>query len=114
MRAIIATDFNGQLRKLIWLTENKTGISAGSCEKAPNLHATYHPDGKLNRKVTVKGRVLNIKPEKKIPLREIAAKEQLLGTGFFYVNNIMRSLPKFTPDRRVDALLVLGQSIFKD
>jgi hypothetical protein len=114
MRAIIATDFRRQLRKLIWVTENRTGISAGICEAAPNLHATYHADGKVHRKVTVKGQVLNIDPEKKIPLREITTKEQLLGTGFFYVDNIMRRLPKFNPDRRIDALLVLGQSVFKD
>jgi hypothetical protein len=36
MRAIIATDFDGYLRKLIWLTENQTGVSTGICERTPN------------------------------------------------------------------------------
>jgi hypothetical protein len=45
MRAIIATDFRGTLRKVLWLTENRTGVSAGICERAPDPHATYHVDG---------------------------------------------------------------------
>jgi hypothetical protein len=32
----------------------------------------------------------------------------------FYVENTMKRLPRFRPDRRVDALLVLGQSVFRD
>src|SRR6266568_3873481 len=114
MRAIIATDFDGQLRKLIWLTENKTGVSVGICERTPNPHATYHVDGTYHHKFTSKGRVLEIAPEKKVPLKEIATKQQLLGTAFFYVDDIMRRLPRFTPNRRVDALMVLGQSVFSD
>jgi hypothetical protein len=42
VRAIIATDFRGELRKLVWLTENNTGVSAGICESGPDPHATYH------------------------------------------------------------------------
>ncbi len=114
MRAIVATDFDGQLRKLIWLTENKTGVSAGICERTPNPHATYHSDGTFNCKLTVKGHILNFQPEKKIPLREVATKQQLFGSGFFYVSNTMQRLPKFTPNRRIDTLLVLGQSVFSD
>ena len=57
MRAIIATDFHGQLRKLVWLTENKTGISAGICEGIPDPHATYHADGKYHHKLTNKDNI---------------------------------------------------------
>src|SRR5213075_2260789 len=67
MRAIIATDFGGHLLKLIWLTENKTGVSAGICDRIPNPHATYHKDGTYHYKITSKGRVLKIFPEKRAP-----------------------------------------------
>ena len=102
------------MRKLLWLTENETGVSAGICERTPNPHTTYHADGTYHHKFTSKGRVLTVDPEKKLPLRDIATQQQLFGTGFFYVDDIMRRLPQFTPNRRVDALLVIGQSVFKD
>jgi len=114
MRAIIATDFGGHLLKLIWLTENKTGASAGICDRIPNPHATYHKDGTYHYKITSKGRVLKIFPEKRAPLRAIATTEQLLSTATFYLHDIMTRLPRFSPNRRVDALLVLGQSVFSD
>lgn len=114
MRAIIATDFEGQLRKLIWLTENKSGISAGICEGTPDPHATYHADGRFHCKITSEGQVLKVLSDKKPPLTAITTKEQLLGTASFYADNIMKRLPRFRPDRRVDALLVLGQSVFRD
>jgi hypothetical protein len=114
MRAIIATDFDGYLRKLIWLTENQTGVSAGICERTPNPHATYHADGRFHCKIKSKGRVLKLTSQKKPPLTAIATTEQLLGTASFYVENTMKRLPRFRPDRRVDALLVLGQSVFRD
>jgi len=114
MRAIIATDFEGHLRKLIWLTENKAGVSAGICEGTPDPHATYHADGRFHCKITSKGRVLKLLSEKKPPLTAITTREQLLGTASFYAEDIMKRLPPFRPDRRVDALLVLGQSVFRD
>src|SRR6266480_8012572 len=110
MRAIIATDFNGQLRKLIWLTENEEGVSAGIYDAKHDPHASYHVDGTYHLKFTNK----EIFPEKKVPLRDIATEQQLLGTGFYYVDDIMTRLPRFTPDRRVDALVVLGESVFSD
>lgn len=55
MRAIICTDYSGHLRKLIWLTENETGISAGICERDANPHATYHVDGSYHLKLTQRG-----------------------------------------------------------
>jgi len=114
MRAIIATDFEGHLRKLIWLTENKAGVSAGICEGTPDPHATYHADGRFHCKITSKGHVLKLLSEKKRPLTAITTMEQLLGTASFYAEDIMKRLPPFRPDRRVDALLVLGQSVFRD
>jgi hypothetical protein len=48
------------------------------------------------------------------PLKSISTKAQLLGTAAFYDDGIMKRLPIFTPNRRVDALLVLGQSVFRD
>src|SRR5204862_6415694 len=77
-------------------------------------HATYHVDGTYHHKFTSKGRVLKIAPEKKVPLKDIATEQQLLATGFFYIDDIITRLPRFTPDRRIDALLVLGQSVFSD
>jgi hypothetical protein len=114
MRAIIATDFEGHLRKLIWLTENRAGVSAGICEGTPDPHATYHVDGRFHCKITSKGQVLKFFSEKKPPLTAITGIEQLLGTASFYAQDIMKRLPPFRPDRRVDALLVLGQSVFRD
>ncbi len=114
MRAIIATDFGGQLRKLVWLTENKSGLSAGICESIPDPHATYHVDGTYHNKIRSKGRLLTIAPEKRVPLRSISTKAQLFGTAAFYSDAVMKRLPVFTPNRRVDALLVLGQSVFSD
>jgi hypothetical protein len=114
MRAIIATDFRGVLRKVLWIEENKTGISAGICERVPDPHATYHRDGTYHHKVRSKGRLLTIAPEKRAPLRTISHEAQLFGTAAFYSDAIMSRLPVFTPNRRVDALLVLGQSVFRD
>ena len=114
MRAIIATDFGGVLRKLLWITENKSGISAGICERKPDPHATYHHDGTYHHKVRNKRRLLTIAPEKRVPLRAISREAQLFGTAAFYSDTIMSRLPVFTPNRRVDALLVLGQSVFRD
>lgn len=114
MRAIIATDFDGHLRKVIWPTENQDGVSAGICEGTPNPHATYHADGTFHYKITSKGRVLKFFSEKKSPLTTITTMEHLLGTASFYAEDIMKRLPRFRPDRRVDALLVLGQSVFRD
>jgi hypothetical protein len=114
MRAIIATDFEGQLRKLVWLTEYDDGVSAGICDAKHDPHATYHVDGTYHHKLTKKGHVLEIFPEKKLPLRDVAVEQQLLGTGFAYSDDIMARLPQFTPDRRADVLLVLAQSVFSD
>jgi hypothetical protein len=114
MRAIIATDFGGHLRKLIWLTENRTGVSAGICDRIPNPHATYHQDDTYHYKVTSKGCVLKVFPKKRTPLRAISTMEELFGTATFYVHDIMTRLPRFSPNRRVDALVVLGQSVFSD
>ena len=114
MRAIIATDFCGELRKVVWLTENKTGISAGICEGVPDPHATYHENGRYHHRVRSKGRLLTIAPEMRPPLRSISTKAQLFGTAAFYDDAIMKRLPVFTPNRRVDALLVIGQSVFRD
>jgi hypothetical protein len=58
--------------------------------------------------------VLKLLSEKKSPLVTITTMEQLLGTASFYAEDIMKRLPPFKPDRRVDALLVLGQSVFRD
>jgi len=114
VRAIIATDFHGQLRKLVWLTENEMGVSAGVCEGVPDPHATYHVGGGYHHKLTSRGQELTIFPEKRVPLRSISAKAQLFATAAFYDDAIMKRLPVFRPDRRVDALLVLGQSVFSD
>jgi len=114
MRAIIATDFSGTLRKILWLTENPTGISAGICERVPDPHATYHADGMYHHRVRSKGRLLTIAPEKRVPIRSIADKAQLFGTAASYSEAIMSRLPLFKPNRRVDALFVLGQSVFAD
>jgi hypothetical protein len=114
MRAIIATDFDGQLRKLIWLTEYENGVSAGICDPEHNPHASYHPDGTFHCKFTKEERVLKFIDEKKLPLNELALEQQLLGTGFAYSDDIMRRLPQFTPDPRLDVLQVLAQSVFSD
>ncbi len=114
VRAIIATDFGGHLRKLVWLTESQTGISAGIYERTPNPHATYHADGTFHVKITSRGRTIKPLTEKKCPLRMIATQDQLLGTAAFYSKDVMIRLPRFRPDRRIDALLVLGQSVFSD
>jgi hypothetical protein len=113
MRTIIATDFGGQLRKLTWVTENRRGVSAGICDPKHNPHATYHVDGTFHYKLASEKRVSKI-TETKVPLKQFAGEQQLLGTGFVYNDNIMSRLPEFTPDRRVDVLLVLGQSVFRD
>jgi hypothetical protein len=114
MRAIIATDFDSHLRKLVWITENYTGVSAGICEGGPDPHATYHIDGTHHCKIRSKGRVLTLMREKKCPLQTIQSQQQLLGTAAFYSDDTMKRLPRLTPDPRLDALLVLGQSVFRD
>src|SRR5258708_17760127 len=114
MRAIIAPGFRGGLRKGVWITENSTGISAGVCESVPDPHATYHVDGTYHHKVRSKGRLLTIAPEKRAPIKAISDKAQLFGTAAFYSEAIMDRLPDFKPNRQVDALLVLGQSVFSD
>src|SRR6266481_5737474 len=92
--------------------ENRTGVSAGICERAPDPHATYHVDGMYHHRVRSKGRLLTIAPEKRTPIRSIADQTQLFGTAAFYSEAIMNRLPVFKPNRRVDALLVLGQWLF--
>ena len=115
MRAIICTDYAGHLRKLIWLTENKTGISAGICEPDTNPHATYHVDGTYHHKFTHRGRTVKMStPEKRVPLASITAKQQLLGTAAFYAEDTMTRLPRFAPDGRADTIVVLGQSVFSN
>jgi hypothetical protein len=114
MRAIIATDFRGTLRKVLWITENRNGISAGICERAPDPHATYHVDGRYHHKIRSKGRLLTIGPEKKTPIRSLAEQAQLFDSAAFYTHAIMNRLPIFKPNRRIDALLVLGESVFSD
>jgi hypothetical protein len=114
MRAIIATDFDSRLRKLVWITENSTGVSAGICEGKPDPHATYHVNGTHHCKIRIRGRVLTIFREKKSPLHEIHSEQQLLGTAAFYANETMRRLPMLNSDPRLDTLLVLGQSVFRD
>src|SRR6266513_3061730 len=113
MRAIIATDFESQLRKVVWITENATGVSAGICERKPNPHATYHIDGTHHYKIRSKGRVLKMFEEKKCPLAQIKGRQPLLVTGAFYAANTMRHLPRLTSDPRLDTLLVLGQAVFR-
>jgi hypothetical protein len=66
MRAIICIDYSGHLRKLIWLTENTTGISAGICEPDTNPHATYHVDGTYHHKLTHRGRTVKMSTPEKI------------------------------------------------
>src|SRR4029453_1140783 len=83
VRAIIATDFCGELRKVVWLTENKTGISAGICEGCRNPHATYHANGRYHHRARRKGRLLTIAPEMRPPLPSISTKAQLFGTAAF-------------------------------
>jgi hypothetical protein len=113
VRIIFATDFRGHLRKVLWFTENKTGISAGICDSKANPHATYHLNGTYHHKVTTRGgEKLKIGTEHKKPLSSITSKEQLLGTATFYSNNIMARLPRYTPDGRADAMVILGQSVF--
>ena len=114
MRAIIATDFESQLRKVVWITENPTGVSAGICERKPNPHATYHIDGTHHYKIRSKGRVLKMFEEKKCPLAQIKGRQPLLVTGAFYAANTMRHLPRLSSDPRLDTLLVLGQAVFRD
>ncbi len=115
MRAIIATDFAGHLRKLIWFTENKTGISAGLYDRKTNAHATYHVDGTYHQKLTHRGRIIKFPTtERKPPLQSITIKEQLLGTAAFYADTIMNRLPRFTPDGRADIIVILGQSVFSN
>jgi hypothetical protein len=114
MRAVICTDYANQLRKLIWVTENKTGISAGICERDANPHATYHVDGTYHHKLTHRGQTLTLSPTKKVPLASIKPKEQLLGTAAFYAEDTMRLLPLFTPDGRADSMVILSQSVFSD
>ena len=58
--------------------------------------------------------MLTIAPEKRTPIRSIADQTQLFGTDAFYSKAIMNRLPVFKPNRRIDALLVLGQSVFSD
>src|ERR1700704_1487482 len=110
MRAIIATDFDSRLYKLVWITENTTGVSAGICAGKPNPHATYHVDGTYHHKIRSRGRVLTLAQEKKCPLAEIKSEQQLLGTGAFYDGSTMGRLPRVTPETRADTLVVLGQS----
>ena len=115
MRAIICTDYSGHLRKLLWLTENRTGISAGICEPDTNPHATYHVDGTYHHKLTHLDRTVKMStPEKKTPLVSITTKQQLLGTAAFYVNDTMDRLLPFAPDGRADTIVVLGQSLFSN
>jgi hypothetical protein len=114
MRAIITTDFESQLRKVVWITENATGASAGICERKPNPHATYHIDGTHHCRIRSKGRMLKVFEEKKSPLAEIRGKQPLLVTGAFYAANTMRHLPQLSSDPRVDTLLILGQAVFRD
>jgi hypothetical protein len=112
MRAIICSDYSRKLRKLIWVTENKLGVSAGICEPEANLHVTYHVDGTYHHKMIHRGKPLKICSEKKPPLVSIASKEQLLGTATFYTDDTMSRLAEFTPDGRADTIVVLGQSVF--
>ena len=114
MRAIIATDFDSHLRKVVWITENATGVSAGICERRPNPHATYHIDGTYHCRIKTKGRSLTLFQEKKCPLTEIEKLQPLLVTGAFYADNTMRRLPRLSSDARVDTLLVLAQDVFRD
>lgn len=113
MRAIVCTDFAGTLRKLIWITENRTGISAGICDASANPHATYHVDGTYHHKLTQRGRTLKVLPSKKTPIVDIGGQEQLLGTAAFYVEDTMKRLPEFSPDGRAWSTVVLGQSVFQ-
>jgi hypothetical protein len=70
-------------------------------------------DGTYHHKLTHHGRkVKMLTPEQKTPLVSITAKQQLFGTAAFYAEDTMTRLPRFTPDGRVDTVVVLGQSIF--
>src|SRR5215210_6279579 len=102
MRAIIATDFESELRKVVWITENATGVSAGICEAKANPHATYHIDGTHHCKITSKGRVLTLTREKKSRLDAITSKQPLLATAAFYAHNTMKRLPHLRSEPRAD------------
>lgn len=113
MRAIICTDFSGHLRKLIWVTECKNGISIGLYDSSDaDPHATYHVDGTYHCKITQRGQTFKFAPEKKTPLESISAKEPLLGTAAFYSEDTMSRLPVFLPDGRADNTVILSQSVF--
>jgi hypothetical protein len=114
MRAIIATDFDGRLRKLIWVTESDDGVSAGVCDAKHNPHASYHVDGTFHFKFTNEEGESKLFNQKKPPLNQLAVEQQLLGTQFVYNDDIMAQLPQFTPDPRADVLLVLPQPVFSD
>src|SRR5439155_5502970 len=93
MRAIIATDFESHLRKVVWITENPGGVSAGICERKPDPHATYHVDGTYHCKIRSKGLDFTAFQERKCPLAEIQTEQPLLVTGAFYADDTMRRLP---------------------
>ena len=114
MRAIIVTDFDGHLRKLMWLTEFNDGVSTGIYDTKQDPHATYHADGTFHVRFTKGEHRLKFAEEKKVPLNQIEPKEQLLGTNFVYNDDVMARQPQFTLDFSADALMVLGQSVFRD
>jgi hypothetical protein len=113
MRAIIATDFASQLRKLLWITENNSGVSAGIYDKEADPHATYHVDGTHHFKVKRAGRTHTLKKKKRL-LTSIDTEEGVLNTSAYYTENVMKRLPKFTSDERADILIVIGRSVFHD
>lgn len=114
MRAIVCTDYEGTLRKLIWVTENKSGISAGIYERDTDPHATYHADGTYHHKITHRGRTVTaFAPEQKPPLSAISTQAHLLGTAASYGADTMQRLPEFKADGRANAVVVLSQSAFR-
>ncbi len=114
MRALICTNYSGHLRKLIWVTENKTGVFAGICESETDPHASYHADGTYHHKLVHRGEKMTIFPQKKPQLASIPSKEQLLGTAAFYAEDTMSRLPLFTPDGRANSMVILSQSVFSN
>ena len=114
MRAIICTDYLGHLRKLIWITEHKSGIFAGICESEMDPHASYHADGTYHLKIVHCGKKTTLLPEKKPPLVSLTVKQQLLGTATFYAEDTMNRLPIFTPDGRANSMVILSQSVFSN
>ena len=113
MRAFICTDFESEFRRLVWLTEFKSGVSVGLYNGKSDPHATYHTDGTFQHKITTSRGVVCIQDSKKKPaLVEITQKEQLLNTSVEYNDVIMSRHTIFKPDHRTRAVVFLPHALF--